>query len=233
MQLTLVMPVYNEADCIQSVLEDWILTLSTVVGKHDFQIIALDDGSKDDSLSKLIELQKKYNQLKIIKKQNEGHGKTILKGYQLATESGSKFTFQTDSDNQFLPTDFNQFWKYRHLYDFQLGYREHRNDPLSRIIISKMMKTLVQIFHRVSIPDANCPYRLFKTDELKKRLTKIPTDTFAPNILLSILFAKQKRPNYLPVKHLDRTTGQTVLISKNLRNACLLSFKQIIKFKSK
>ena len=59
-----------------------------------------------------------HKELKIVDKENTGHGPTILKGY---LEANSKWVFQMDSDNEIKVNDFDKLWSIRENYDFIVG----------------------------------------------------------------------------------------------------------------
>ena len=95
--LAVVIPVYNEELNIKEVLDDWINQLEQI---NSYQLILINDGSKDKSL-KILENYKKHSKnILIIDKKNEGHGKAIIDGYKKALELNAQYIFQCDSDNQ-------------------------------------------------------------------------------------------------------------------------------------
>jgi len=71
------MPVYNEADGLETYLHGWIETLDSL--QIDYEIMALDDGSRDGS-GEILERMASNPRITAICKQNEGHGPTILSG---------------------------------------------------------------------------------------------------------------------------------------------------------
>ena len=86
----------------------------------------IDDGSKDNTLSILEDLSRKYKLLHVIAKENGGHGSAVLAGYRYAIEHGADYIFQTDSDGQTLACEFESFWELRNDYDAVIGTRPSR-----------------------------------------------------------------------------------------------------------
>ena len=121
-ELIVVMPVYNEAECIQNVLSEWRDALENL--GIDFQIVALNDGSKDQTATGL-EAFAEDARFQIVNKANSGHGPTILEGYRDAV-SRAKWVFQVDSDDEMKPASFGELWKRREKYDALFGYRHNR-----------------------------------------------------------------------------------------------------------
>src|SRR5262245_27544783 len=95
LQLSIVMPVYNEAGAILPVLQAW---LSVVDKLHiDYEFLIYDDGSRDETLRLLTEHAYNLPRVKIRHHANHGHGPTILRGYR---EARGQWIFQTDSDDE-------------------------------------------------------------------------------------------------------------------------------------
>jgi glycosyltransferase involved in cell wall biosynthesis len=188
-KLAIVIPVYNEEDNIQKVLNDWRAILS----KKQFDIIVVNDGSKDNTIYILNRIESNNNHhIKILNKSNGGHGDSIFAGYKYALKRNYEFIFQVDSDDQFSSEDFKKLWKLRNKnFDIILGYRKNRKDPILRVFLSKIvLRVFFFMLFQKYIYDANIPYRLMKKDFLKKFISNCKKKYIAPNILMS-LFAKK------------------------------------------
>ena len=157
-KLYIVIPAYNEEENIDAVAREWHEVVSSI-GVNS-KLVIIDDGSKDQTYNKLCELKKELSQLCPLTKQNSGHGATLLFGYNYALQEGADYIFQTDSDGQTLPSEFHQFWEDRNNNDAIIGYRNHRQDGFSRVIVTKTLKLVLRIIFGLNITDANTPYRL-------------------------------------------------------------------------
>ena len=177
-KLYIVIPAYNEQDNIEDVVKDWY----PVVEKtgEESRLVIIDDGSKDATYEKLQELQKDRPQLTPIHKENGGHGATVLYGYRYAIEQGAKYIFQTDSDGQTLPSEFDEFWNQRTEYDMVIGHRKGRQDGFSRVVVTKVLKAVCLLCFHVNVQDANTPFRLMKAESLNKEIGLIPQDSIYP-----------------------------------------------------
>jgi len=166
------MPAYNEEANIEAVVKEW----HEVVAKigPDSRLVVVNDGSKDNTYNKLLELNKQYPQLVPVTKENSGHGATLLFAYNYAVEHKADYIFQTDSDGQTLPSEFWPFWEDRKLYDAIIGHRNHRKDGFSRVFVTKVLKLVIKLTFGVSVTDANTPFRLMPRKTLEKYLPKIP-----------------------------------------------------------
>jgi dolichol-phosphate mannosyltransferase len=229
-ELTVVVPVYNEEGCIREVISGWIRELKKL--RINFHILALNDGSKDQSGNILDRMAGAFQEISVVNKANSGHGPTILTGYKIASQD-SPWIFQVDADDEMGPESFYRLWNEREHHDFLLGCRDTRRQPLSRKIISWICRWVVRVFYGFRIWDVNSPYRLFRTEVFKDLLSQIPETTFAPNLILSGFCSLEKlRVLEVPVPQADRKTGKISLRKGKLLKASLRAFLQTIVFRT-
>ena len=225
--LAIIIPVFNEQDIIEKVINDWLF----VAKKFDGFIIVINDGSSDNSLKILNKISKKNNRLMVINKKNSGHGPSVYTGYKIALKKKFNFIFQVDSDDQFFSKAFNKLWLLRDENSLILGFRKKRYDSFHRLIITRILKILNLIIFRKFIPDVNIPYRLIGGEFLKKNLKFISSKSLAPNILISIKAAKDKKIKSIVVSHKERLTGMVWIVKFNLIKFMFKVFIEIISFK--
>ena len=225
--LAIIIPVFNEQDIIEEVINDWLF----VAKKFDGFIIVINDGSSDNSLKILNKISKKNNRLMVTNKKNSGHGPSVYTGYKIALKKKFNFIFQVDSDDQFFSKDFNKLWLLRDENSLILGFRKKRYDSFHRLIITRILKILNLIIFRKLVPDVNIPYRLIGGEFLKKNLKFISSKSLAPNILISIKAAKDKKIKSVVVSHKERLTGMVWIVKFNLIKFMFKVFIEIISFK--
>lgn len=223
-------PAYNEEGCLEKVLEEWATGLRTM--NIPFQLLVVNDGSTDSTPEILRKLSDTHPELKYQTQMNQGHGAALRKGYDWALELNPGWIFHVDSDDQFKYEDFPQLWNSRFRAPASYGIRSNRNDPLHRIIISRILRIIIFITFGAWIPDANVPYRLLSREFLESALKNIPADFFAPNIFISLFaFSSKEKIPVFPVLHIERQTGEISLPSSRLIKACLKSLKELILFR--
>ena len=226
LELALIIPVYNEEEIIPVVLMDWHKTLDEL--GISFEIHAYNDGSKDNSLKVMKDVAEKSERLIVHDKENSGHGPTILKGY--IENSGAEFVFQVDSDNEMSPQEFYKVWEIRNQTDFVIGKRDGRESPPTRKIMSWVSRTIVSLFYSNKVYDVNSPYRLMRTSIFKKYWELIPKNTFAPNVIVSgIAGLINCRITELPIKHINRATGEVSIQNFKLYKIAIMSLIQTVK----
>ena len=205
-RLFIIIPAYNEQENIRQVVSDWY----PIVEKHgnDSRLVVIDDGSRDDTYKILKELESKMPKLTALTKANGGHGSTILYGYKYALENGADYVFQTDSDGQTLPSEFEPFWLARTKYDITIGYRNKRRDGFSRIFVTRILRLVVYMCFRVYVLDANTPYRLMSATTLGDNIRYIPDDFFLTNVALSAIYKKRRQKvHFIPISFRPRQGG--------------------------
>lgn len=188
--LYVVMPAYNEEGNIEQVVKTWYKVLE---GKSaDSRLVIADSGSSDRTHEILENLKKTYNQLEILADTNRYHGPKVIALYDYAIKNGADYIFQTDSDGQTNPKEFDGFWQVTEKYDCILGHRSVRGDGKQRAFVEKVVCFLLKIYFGVKVPDANAPFRLMKADIVNKYLYKLPSDYNLPNIMLTTYFVHYK-----------------------------------------
>lgn len=230
--LYIIIPAYNEQETIRSVIEEWYLIIEKYSGGGYSKLVIIDDGSTDDTYSIMQAEAKKRPYLEVMSKKNGGHGDTVLFGYEYATKSGAEYIFQTDSDGQTSPEEFEKFWVKREIYDAIIGYRKNRKDGLSRIFVTKVLKIVIFFCFGVWVADANTPYRLMKAEVLKKYLENIPEHFNLPNVLLSVIYAQNpERLEFIPITFRKRQGGVNSLNLKKIARIGKQAVKDFWKIK--
>jgi glycosyltransferase involved in cell wall biosynthesis len=206
-RLFIIIPAYNEQDNIRQVIEDWY----PVVDKYgtDSRLVVIDDGSRDNTYEILKGLSHDRPKLTALTKPNGGHGATVLYGYKYALDNGADYVFQTDSDGQTLPSEFEPFWIARDKYDITVGYRNKRRDGLMRVFVTKVLRLVVYLCFKVYVLDANTPYRLMSASTLRDNLKNIPDDFFLTNVALTAIYKKKRQKvHFIPISFRPRQGGK-------------------------
>lgn len=229
-ELAVVMPVYNEEACVAKVVDAWHSELSRL--KINFVMIIINDGSQDGTRQSLAQFETD-ERVRIINKENSGHGPTVLMGYGMAVNE-AQWVFQTDSDNEISPTSFNDLWARRDNFDALFGFRKGLEKGLSRKLISLVSRLTVRMLFGRGVFDVNIPYRLIRAPILQRIVQQIPYDTFAPNIIISgALAASDARIFNTPVPHDGRKTGTGSIVKWKLWKSAFKAFFQTITYSFK
>jgi glycosyltransferase involved in cell wall biosynthesis len=177
-----IIPFFNEKKTIEEVVGK---TLSYV----DF-VIAVDDGSDDNSASK-ISGNKKVILLKNIV--NKGKGYALNIGFRKSIELNSDFTITLDSDLQHPPEYIPKFLEKLKECDVVIGNRlnDFKNMPLQRILSNKLTSSLLSLKTKKKIVDSQCGFRAYRTKILNSIIPK-----FSGFEAESEIIVKAARNNY-------------------------------------
>jgi undecaprenyl-phosphate 4-deoxy-4-formamido-L-arabinose transferase len=204
--LSVVMPVYNEAALIEATVRDWVAALDTL--GIDYELRIYDDGSRDATATILEKLA--GDRVIVTTKPNEGHGPTVMRAYD---EARGRWILQTDSDGEIAASEVTAFWNARNGYDVVLARRVGREQTIDRKILSAASRALLAILFGGKSRDANVPFRLMRREWLRAQLLRVGEKCSVPNVVLTGL-ASRARVLELPVVHQQRRAGTSSL---NLR----------------
>ena len=206
--LYIVMPAYNEESNIEAVIKEWY---SVLEGKgEDSRLIVADSGCTDKTHDIIEELRRSgYPKLRAFSKGDKRHGPKVLNLYKYAIVHKADYIFQTDSDGQTNPLEFNKFWENRDKYDVVLGYRPVRGDGKDRKFVENVVCLIVRIFFGVKVKDANAPFRLMKTSIVNKYISRFPSRYNIPNIIFTSFFVYyDEKVLFLPITFKPRRGGK-------------------------
>lgn len=215
--LYIVIPAYNEEANIRQVIREWYPVIEAHPGGGASRMVVIDDGSRDGTFEILKEEAEEHPMLTPVTRTNSGHGATVLYGYRYALEHHADYVFQTDSDGQTRPEEFEPFWKERENCQMVIGWRNARQDGFGRIVTTRVLRLVVTLCFHVRIRDANTPYRLMQAGALEEDLPLIPEDYFLSNVLLRVIFAKKKRKvKEIPITFRPRQGGKNSINMKRI-----------------
>ena len=135
--LFLVIPAYNEEENIEKVVKQWYPTLA---GKNEnSRLVVADSGSNDSTHAILLRLKNEFPKLEVLSNTGKQHGPKVIALYDFAIKQGADYIFQTDSDGQTNPDEFEAFWNLRNNFNGIFGYRNIRGDGKSRAFVEKVV----------------------------------------------------------------------------------------------
>lgn len=186
------MPAYNEEANIKATLDAWYPVIEKHNESGESRLVVVNDGSKDNTYKLMQEYAQTHPLFIPLTKPNGGHGSTVIFAYDYAIKSGADWIFQTDSDGQTNPEEFEAFWDEKDQYDAIFGNRTVRGDGQSRAFVEKVVCRLVKHYFGVKVPDANAPFRLMRAEKVKQYLCKLKPDYNLPNIMMTTYFVYYK-----------------------------------------
>lgn len=157
--LTVFFPAYNDSGTIASMVVSAVLAAGGLT--PDFEVIVINDGSRDATPLMLDELARVYSHVRVIHHQsNLGYGGALRSGFASASK---EWIFYTDGDAQYDPSEMAALWAKRAPgIDMVNGYKISRSDPLHRIVIGRLYHYAVKLLFGLKVRDVDCDFRLMR-----------------------------------------------------------------------
>ncbi|HUM47094.1 MAG TPA: glycosyltransferase family 2 protein [Chitinophagales bacterium] len=165
MQISVVVPLLNEQESLPE-LASWI---ERVMNDHRFsyEIIFVDDGSRDGSWKMIRDLAAKNPSIKGIKfRRNYGKSAALSEGFNAAA---GEVVITMDADLQDSPDEIPGLYQMIHAEGFDLvsGWKRKRHDPVSKRWPSKLFNGVTRSMSGISIHDFNCGLKSYKKEVVK------------------------------------------------------------------
>ena len=151
-------PAYNDGGTIASMVVSALLTLQEVT--DDYEVIVVNDGSRDYTPKVLDELARQYPQVRVIHHpQNRGYGGALRSGFAAATKD---LVFYTDGDAQYDVGELPLLLSRIDGCDMVNGYKIERSDPWHRIVIGRIYQHVIKFLFGLRLKDVDCDFRLMR-----------------------------------------------------------------------
>ncbi|MBX9568927.1 MAG: glycosyltransferase family 2 protein [Candidatus Obscuribacterales bacterium] len=222
--ISVIIPAYNDETTIARLIQDTDCLLKEI--SDDYEIVVINDGSKDNTWNVLQDLAKKVKSLRLINhEQNKGFGKTIKELYY----AGSKeLVFSLPGDYQFAPKELLTMAKGLHKHDLIIGHRVNRNDPPRRKLQSAIYNLMLRIFYGCGLKDVNS-IKLFRK-EILDRVTLESDTPFVDAELCIRTYRAGFKVVEIPIEHLPRLSqgasgGKFSVIWETFSDLMKMSFR--------
>lgn len=161
--LSVFFPMHNEEENIARVVNQAQKVIPQLAERYE--IIVVNDGSRDKTSQIGHQLAKKDKHIRIIDQQNLGYGGALRTGFAAAKH---EWVFFADGDLQFDLTELAHFLPHTAENVAVLGYRQKRADQWSRLALAKMLKLWNLVFFQfpITIKDIDCAFKLFHRSAL-------------------------------------------------------------------
>jgi len=163
MQLSIVIPVYNERDTLAP-LTAGILEHA---GDHTVHLLFVDDGSRDGSAEELDRLASEHPEVEVIRlRGNFGKSAALAAGF---AHADGEVVITMDSDLQDDPQEIPRFLEQIEAgYDVVCGWKKSRRDPWHKVWPSHAYNGFVSWLFQLPIHDVNCGFKAFRIEVVKK-----------------------------------------------------------------
>lgn len=202
MLLSVVVPVYNEEESLSHFYSELTSSLKKITS--DYEIVFVDDGSRDKSLQMLQDLAKKDKRLRVFSfRRNLGKAEALSLGFLKAK---GEVIVTLDADLQDQPSEIaNLLAKHHEGYDVVCGWRKNRKDASKMKMISKMFNYILNNAFDLEVHDYNCGLKLYKAEAAKSIHLYGGLHRFIPILVYEQGFSVTE----LPVHHEPRKFGKS------------------------
>ena len=215
-ELTVVLPVYNEAECIRGLIGE-IATAARGCCATTVEIIVVDDASRDESVAEITaafvqldaEEQKRETPAvvtRLIRQERQrGQSVALLTGLRAAA---GKMLLSMDADGQYDPAEIPRFIALMAECDMVCGRRRNRSDGTARKVASLIANTVRNLITGDRLSDAGCTYRIMRS-ECREAILPLEGKLSGCEFFFHPLFVRLHGyvVRQLPVSHLPRKGG--------------------------
>lgn len=208
MKVTLALLAYNEADAIERTVRDAVAQMSRNFAPHQWEILVIEDGSRDATPTILARLAEENAALRV-------YTHAPNRGYVEATRSAirearGEFVCVFDGDGQQTAADVPRFvQKLESGCDIVFGWKKQRFDPPMRLFLSRGLRLCARYFLRTRLHDINAGCRGFRRVhsatflEIRHRINFIGPELYTRARLADLKIAE------IVVKHAPREGGES------------------------
>ncbi|MEX2379803.1 MAG: glycosyltransferase family 2 protein, partial [Vicingaceae bacterium] len=203
-EISIVIPLFNEEESLTELFE-WI---KKVMHENDFtyEVIFVDDGSKDKSWEVIEALSAEHESIKGIKfRRNYGKSAALNTGFQAAE---GRVVITMDADLQDSPEEIPELHQMivKDGYDLVSGWKKKRYDPITKTIPTKLFNWATRKMTGIYLHDFNCGLKAYRYDLIKSIEVYGEMHRYIPAIAKWAGFTKITEK---PVAHQERKYGVT------------------------
>ena len=165
MNISVVIPLLNEEESLPE-LTSWIDRVMQE-NKYSYEVILIDDGSKDASWMVIGELISDNPNIKAIRfKRNYGKSAALNSGFEIAS---GDVVITMDADLQDSPDEIPGPYKMimEEGYDLVSGWKKKRHDPLGKTLPSKFFNRITRMMSGIRLHDFNCGIKAYRNGVVK------------------------------------------------------------------
>ncbi|MCX6640094.1 MAG: glycosyltransferase family 2 protein [bacterium] len=197
--ISVVVPLLNEAESLQELYERLSQNLNKL---GEWEIIFIDDGSRDDSLKILTVLHQRDPRVRVLSfRKNYGKSAALNAGFHIVK---GRFIVTLDADLQDDPDEIpHLIKKLEEGYDLVSGWKKKRHDPISKTFPSKIFNLTTSLLTGLRLHDFNCGLKAYRSEVV----SRLPVYGEMHRFLPALAHWDGFKVTEIPVKHHPRKFG--------------------------
>lgn len=202
-EISIFFPFWNEEKNIEKVVKKAIPVAQKISDR--WEIIMVDDGSTDNTLSIARKLAKENPNLIVVSHgKNRGYGAALKSGFEKAKY---KYVVFNDGDGQFDFSEVTKFLEKIDKADVVIGFRKKRLDNPFRHLLMNLLKIWDILFFGFNFKDIDCGFKLFRKDALQKIMPFKSEGAMITTEILARAKRKKCKIAQVEVSHFPRLYG--------------------------
>ncbi len=163
--VSVVVPLFNEEESLEELYERVVKVLTDA--GYSFEVIFVDDGSKDNSFEVLKSLRNRDRRVKIISfMRNYGKSAALAEGFRVAR---GDYIITMDADLQDNPEEIpSLISRLNEGFDLVSGWKKNRKDPISKTLPSKIFNLVTSLVTGIKLHDFNCGLKAYRKEVVKR-----------------------------------------------------------------
>jgi glycosyltransferase involved in cell wall biosynthesis len=202
--VSIVAPVYNEERVLPEFVRRIAAAMATVVDRYDYEVVLVDDGSRDSSLKVAREIAQTDARIAVVElRRNYGQTAALQAGMDAAQ---GEFIVSLDADLQHFPEEIPVFLaRLEEGLDVVCGWRHQRQEGIVRRWPSRAANALLRWITKLEIHDIGTTFRGYRTEIVRDFRLLGENHRFIP------VFAKMAgaRIDEIPIENIERPVGQS------------------------
>lgn len=198
-RLSIVVPVYNEAQAVSGVL-DSILNSGI---KTTHEVVVVDDGS-DDGGADIVSARADAGEVRLVRHQkNRGYGAALKSGINAAR---GELVMIIDGDGSYPVGHFDEFAAEAEDHDMVVGARVTgvREEPLLRTWVKGFIIRMLRVLADIEVPDLNSGLRLMKRSQVTRYFHLLPDGISFTSTITLILLSEARPVKFIPIDYFAR-----------------------------
>jgi glycosyltransferase involved in cell wall biosynthesis len=202
--IDIAIPAYNEAESLEE-LADKIHQVFQTLDQYKYRIFFVDDGSTDNTWKIIQKIQNKSPEVVLGIRLRGNMGKAFALN-ACFRESKADLIMTMDADLQDNPAEIPRLLeKLDEGYGLVSGWKKRRNDPIGKVLPSRVFNFIVSKVAKIKLNDVNCGFKVYKGDLARNIHLYGELHRFTPLIAHSLGY----KVGEIPVEHFPRKFGQS------------------------